>query len=279
MAGTEWPRAFEFLSKRQRGAVCRYGRVDLQAFGIAQFEHCLPGMLLEEGAKLAEPRPLDGDPGRHGMSAALDQQAAVDRLAHHAPKVEAGDGAAGAGADAGRVEGDGEGRPPRMVLQPRRKQADDARMPFVVRGDEHGRPLPSQKFRVGFRLRLGEHPLLHRLALGIQPIQRLGDLGRLHRVVKRQQPAAKRGVADTAARIDTGADHEAEMVGIERLADARGARQGRNPRIGHPPCRDQPFHDKGTIEPDERHHVADRRQRNQVEHGKEIRRRRTAGFA
>ena len=87
------------------------------------------------------------------------------------------------------------------------------------------------KLRIGLGARLGEHFLLHRLPLLVQAVERLGDLLRLDRIVGRQQPAAQRRIADAAAGIDARADQEGQMEGVDRLADARDARQRRQSGI------------------------------------------------
>ena len=71
------------------------------------------------------------------MSAALDQQAFRHRAPHNAAEIDAGDRAAGAGTGAARLDGDGESRPPVTLLKPRRDQSDHARMPALLRGDDH----------------------------------------------------------------------------------------------------------------------------------------------
>ena len=88
-----------------------------------------------------------------------------------------------------------------------------------------GGPGAAGKFGVGLGARLGEHFLLHRLPLLVQPVERLGDGAGLDRIVGRQQPAAQRCIADAPAGIDARADQEAEMKGADRLADARDPRQ------------------------------------------------------
>ena len=58
---------------------------------VLQPEHFGRGAFLEEGAQRAELAALDRDAGRHGMAAALDDQAALERLAHQPAEIEAGD--------------------------------------------------------------------------------------------------------------------------------------------------------------------------------------------
>ena len=95
-----------------------------------------------------------------------------------------------------------------MFLQPRGEQADDARMPVLAGGHDDRRAGAAGKLGVGLGARLGEHVLLHRLPLLVQPVERLGDLPGLDRIVGREQPAAECCVADAPAGIDARADQE-----------------------------------------------------------------------
>ena len=216
------------------------------------------------------------------MAAALDDQAFGGRVAHQPAEIEAGDRAARAGADAVRVEGDGEGRPPRMILQPRGEQPDNAGVPFVAGRDDDRRAGADGKLDVGLGTRLGEHVLLHRLALLVEAIERLGDRAGFDRIVGRKQPAAQRGVADPPAGIDARSDQEGEMEGVDRLADARDARQRRKPGILLLADRQQALDHEGAVDAGQRHHVADRRQRDEIEVAEQVGRRlagRRAGAA
>ena len=102
-----------------------------------------------------------------------------------------------------------------------------------------GRAVAGGELGIGFGARLGQHLLLHRLAFLVEPVERLGDLAGLDRIVGRQQPAAERGVADAAAGIDARPDQEGEMEGVDRLADARRrapARRARHSAAGGSPA-------------------------------------------
>ena len=148
-------------------------------------------------------------PAAMRMAAALDDQPGIGRLAHQPAEVEARHRAARTGADAVGVEGDGEGRPARMILEPRGEQADNARMPVVAGRDDDGRAVAAGKLGIGLGARLGQHLLLHRLPFLVEPVERLGDGAGLDRIVGRQQPAAECCVADAPAGIDARADQKA----------------------------------------------------------------------
>ena len=92
-----------------------------------------PSALFEIGAEARQRVLAQRHAGRHGVAAALDQQALGDRLAHHAAEIDAGDRAARAGADAARLERDRKGRPAEPLLQPRGDQPDHAGMPAFAR--------------------------------------------------------------------------------------------------------------------------------------------------
>jgi hypothetical protein len=71
------------------------------------------------------------------MAAALDQETFADGATHCAAEIDAGDRAAGAGADPARLERNREGRTPEPLLEPRRDQPDHAGMPAFGGGDDH----------------------------------------------------------------------------------------------------------------------------------------------
>ena len=52
-----------------------------------------------------------------------------------------------------------------------------------------------------------------------------GERARLERIVGREQPRAEIGLADAAAGIDARTENEADMIGVEPLADLRGIAQ------------------------------------------------------
>ena len=160
-----------------------------------------------------------------------------------------------------------------MILEPRGEQPDDARVPFVACRDDDRRAGADGKLDVGLGARLGQHLLLHRLPFLVEAVERLGDRAGLDRIVRRQQPAAQRGVADPPAGIDARSDQEGQMEGVDRLADARDAGQCRKPGILLLADRQQALDDEGAIDAVQRHHVADRRQRDEIEIAEQIGRR------
>src|SRR5690606_18764197 len=133
---------------------------------------------------------------------ALDEDALLHGGAHHAAEIEAADRAAGAGALAGGIEGDGEGGPAESVLEARGEQADDARMPALAGRQDDGGAFAGAVFRLRLGLRLGQHGSLHRLALAVEIVELLCDSLGLARLVDGEKPAAERRIADAPAGID-----------------------------------------------------------------------------
>src|SRR5438309_528375 len=83
------------------------GAVDQQGIFASRSFDRTRERLFEIGTKRAQPVPSEGDAGRHGMAAALDEQAHAHGLAHGAAEIDARDRAPGACADAARLERDG----------------------------------------------------------------------------------------------------------------------------------------------------------------------------
>ena len=54
----------------------------------------------------------------HGVAAALHQQSVLHRLTHRPAEIDAGDGTARAGAEAARLQRNGESRPREFFSQP-----------------------------------------------------------------------------------------------------------------------------------------------------------------
>ena len=239
-------------------------RVDLQGFAGTGLPDLIGQASAEKSAKLAEPIRRDGEPGCHGVSPALLQHAGIDRCANRGTEVDALDGAAGPRPDPAR-QSDGNGRAAEPVLDPRGEEADQPGMPSGIVEDER------RDVRIGddlsLRLRQGrrEHLRLQRLALGVEAVELSGVGERPGRIVGRQEQAAELRPPDAPARVDAGSEDEAEMVGGQRPADAPGVLKRGEARVAPPAHDDEALDDEGAIEADERHHVADRRQGDEVE--------------
>ena len=155
------------------------------------------------------------------VAAALDEQAALDRHADGMAEIDPGDRAARAGADAVRLEGDGDRRAMEAVLEARGDQPDDAGMPARARRDDHRRAVAVADLGLG----LGDRPprASPPRSPGARWLRRSSSAAmRSHSagIVAGKQPGAERGVADPPAGIDARAEHEAEMIGRRRAAEA-----------------------------------------------------------
>src|SRR6185312_15557108 len=136
------------------------------------------------------------------MAAALEQQAICDGTPHRLAEIDAGDGAARAGADAGRVDGDGKTGAAVALLQSRGDEADDAGVPAFRGGHDHRTLLLQTERRHRLRFGLRERLLLDPLTLGVETIELGGNARGLYRIAFHEQARAEIGTADAAAGID-----------------------------------------------------------------------------
>ena len=226
--------------------------------------------LLEKGAQLAEPLAGERDARRHRMAAALDRQARLDRGAHRAAEIDAGDRAAGAGRMAAS-EREGEGRALEALLEPRRdagrrRPAASSRPP-----PPPPRRAPRARATAAPRLRLRRAPRSRSAGArgSAGRVRRRSRAPRARRAVVSSR-APERRVADPAAGVDARADQEAQVIGARRPVGAGDVEQGGRAPAGGAGASPQALDDKGAVEPDERHDVGDRRQRHEIERGDEI---------
>ena len=157
-----------------------------------------------------------------------------------------------------------------MLLEPRGQQPDDAWMPAVAGGDDDGGPVAASEFGIGFRTRLRQHLQFHLLPLLVETAERFGNACGLDRIVGGEQPAAESGIADAPAGIDARPDQIGEMKSVNRLADARDPRKGGQPLILLLARHLQPLDHESAVDAGKRHHIANRRQRDDVEQRKQI---------
>ena len=160
------------------------------------------------------------------MTAALDEDARLDRRAHDAAKIDAGDRTAGAGR-LRAVQRERESRPVEALLEAGRDEADDAGRPALAR-DDHAAPRSSRPSAASASASAASS-----VATSICWRSRLsrssfvGDRARLDDRRGHQQPRAERGVADAPARIDARTDEKAEVIGARRPVGARDVEQRR----------------------------------------------------
>ena len=160
---------------------------------------------------------------------------------------------------------------PIALLQPRRDQPDDARMPALPRRDHHGALLldAERGHRLGFGLR--QRLLLDHLALAVEPVEFGRHRAGLGWVVFEQQAHAEVGAADATARIDARPEQEAKMPAFRRAGEPRRIHQRGQADMLAPAHRDQALRDEGAVEPLERHHVGDGAERHKVERVEQVR--------
>ena len=205
------------------------------------------------------------DAGRHGMAAALQRDAGLDGGAHGAAESAPATERAEPTRLPSPFGGEREGRPVEALLQPRRDKPDDARMPIRRGRDDDRRVGSTVEHPQRLRLGLGDRGLLDLLALAVEPVELRRDAVRFHGVVAEQQARAERRVADAAAGVDARSDEEAEVPALGRLSEAGGIEErgeAEAPALAHD--REALAHE-GTVEAMERHHVGDRRERDEIE--------------
>ena len=145
--------------------------------------HALGQFVFEISAEFGKRAVLDRDAGRHGMTAALEQQALGDGAPHGLAEINAQNGAARAGAGAARLERNGKGRTIEPLLQPSREQTNDTRVPAGRRGHHHRALLFDAERGLGLRLRLLQHRDFHGPPLAVQAVKLRGNAARFDRIV------------------------------------------------------------------------------------------------
>ena len=207
------------------------------------------------------------------MAAAFHQDMCFDSGAHRLAEIDAGNGTARARAGE-PAHGNGESRPAEPLLQPRGHQADDAGMPALRSGHDHGRPfLVETKRGQGFRLGFGDGRHFENLTFLVETIEFGGDAHRLRFVIEGEKPRAERSIADASARIDARPDHEAEREGLGRPIESGGIEKRAQADAAAPTDHLQAGADECAIETAQRHHVGNGGERHEVEALQEIGRR------
>src|SRR5262249_61126415 len=140
-----------------------------------------------------------GTPAGHGTPAAFHQAPVSSRARSRSADVDARNRRPRAGADAAGLKPDGKSRPAEFLLQTRSNEPDDARMPALGRGhDDCALVLDAESgIRFGFGLR--QSFLFDRLALTVEPIELSSDLGRLDRIILKEEPHTEIGSPNAAA--------------------------------------------------------------------------------
>ncbi len=155
--------------------------------------------------EVGDPIDRDGESRRHRVTAVLDQD--VVALVERFGDVDAGDRAARALAFV-PVDGDHDRGPAVILHEPRRAEADDAGGPLGVRDDRD--PRVRSPLRALARTR--DHLPGQLLPLGVALLEALGESLRLVGVLGQQEPKRILGVVDPAGRVQTRAEHEADVA-------------------------------------------------------------------
>ena len=270
VAGAERPCPRDGLDQRGIGAGGAHRPVDQQRLIGPRRGDRLGQFAFEIGAEFRQRAVLDGDARRHGMAAALEQQALGHRAAHGLAEIDAEDGTARAGADAAGLERDGKGRAVEALLETRREQTDHARMP-VRRGRHHHRALFLDAERgAGLGLRLLQHRHLHRAPLAVEAVELGGDASGLDRIVGAKQQRAEIGAADAAAGVDARPEQEAQVKRLGRPRQPRHVHQRGEADVVAAAQRQKSLGDEGAVEALERHHIGDGAERDNVEPAEQV---------
>src|SRR5262245_33019314 len=130
------------------------------------------------------------------MTAALEQQSFLQGEPDGAPKVHPRDRASRTCTNPPGLQRNCKSRPPVALLQARRHETDNPRVPARCSSDNH-RPFLLQAQR-GERLslRLRERRLLNLLTLAIETVEFAGKAGSFGRVFLQKKPHAKISPAD-----------------------------------------------------------------------------------
>ena len=155
-----------------------------------------------------------------------------------------------------------------FVLQARGDDANHALVPGLGRDQDQGRVLGRRPRSLARRFQ--DHGL-DRAALAVQVVQPAGDLFGLGGIVGGEQAGAETGLAHPAAGVDPGSEHEAQVIAARPAVDS--GHVGERAEAGISPLRQhlEPLGDIDPIEPDERHDIADRAERHQIQPLQQVR--------
>ena len=157
------------------------------------------------------------------------------------------------------------------LLEPRREQADDAGRPCFADDDDRRAAFFQPERHERFRLGLGERSDLDLLPDAVEPVELDRNRARFKVVCRGEEPDPQGRIANASARIDARADEKAQVIWPRRSVRAGDVEQGRKPRTA-PLAHDcEPLDDKGAVEPDQRDHVGDGRERHEIERGDQVR--------
>ncbi len=245
-------------TRGRQGAVNKQDPVAGSGNGVMQFG-------IEKKAQRLQVLDPDGKPRRHGVAAALLDQAHVQGLAHRAAEINAADGAAGTRGHARRpVECQGEGGKRKGFLEACCRKANDTWMPGVGGHDDCCALAFLAKACLGLRLGILDGAHFQRLALAVHLVELSRHVDRFATVIAKKQIERLHGMADPARRIEARPDHVTQRIGIRLPLETRDIGECGYPGI-FPPRHDlEALRDKSPVQALERNHVADRGKGHQL---------------
>ena len=223
--------------------------------------------LVEEIGERVDAIGGDGQPGRHRVAAAGDEQPAVLRGKHRRAEIDAGDRAARALAEPVLAERDDDRGPAQPLLQAAGDDADHAGMP-AGRGDDRDGAIA---LRGAQRLRRLADRGLDRAALLVEPVELGGDRRGLVRILGGQQADAEIGLADPAAGVDPRAEREAEIAAFRRAGEPGGVGERGEADVAAAGHHLQPLRDEGAVEAAKLGDIGDGAERDEIEQFDQLR--------
>ena len=122
-----------------------------------------------------------------------------------------------------------------------------------------------RRLRFGLTRRRLLHLGLQRTPLLVIDVELAREVAGQHRILGRQQPRAEVGPAHAPAGIHARPEQEGGVVGIDPVGHARDVAQALEAEVAAPRHHLQPLRRQGAVQADQRHHVAHRSQRHQVQ--------------
>ena len=232
----------------------------------------MPGPLLFQ--QIGQPRhrlfkliARDGKTRSHTMAAPLEEPAFPREALDAGPKVDTGDRAPRSLAFV-PVQSDDDCRAACVFLEPRRNDANNARMPTFASSPDQRRV---QTARLGLFKRCRTHRRFDLAPFRVEHLQTLSHSLSFCWIRCGQQPCAQISLTDPAASIHARSKHIPQMVSLRRSLQTGNIGQGGQPRPRTTSHDFQPLMDQSTINAPQRRHIRDSRQSHKVKHRQQIR--------
>ena len=229
--------------------------------------------LADESRETVELGRRQRDAGGHGVAAALHGEPGLDGGAHDAAEIDARHRAARPGRRPVRPDREGEGRPAEALLEARRREPDDARMPAAE--------------RVTITAVSGVRSSVTRASASASATAAcsIACRSRLRRSSSAASAPGRDGIGSSSSRAPSAASPmrpPALMRGPSRKPRCQHSGAARERRdVGErgesgplPAAHDlQALAHEGAVQPDQRHDVGDGRERDEIEPGEKVGRR------